>query len=166
MGTSTLIAYYSMSGHTRDLANEIRDAVDADIEEIREPHARHGLPGVFRALLDSTLRRTPPILPADHDPGRYDIVLVGGPVWAGRMASPVRSYAKRYASQARQVAFFCTEGGRGADAAFADLERLCLHSPKATLVVDDAHRTPPSHRAELGHFTAQMSRGSPGAGTG
>jgi flavodoxin len=157
MGTSTLIAYYSMSGHTRELANEIRSAVDADIEEIREPHARHGLSGVARAFMDSVIRRTPPILSADHDPAKYDLVLLGGPVWAGRMAAPVRSYAKRYASQAPHVAFFCTEGSRGADSAFADLERLCMHPPRATLTIDEKHRAPAAHRAELGHFAAQMS---------
>jgi flavodoxin len=159
MGTSTLIAYYSMSGHTRELANEIRSAVDADIEEIREPHTRHGLSGVARALMDAVIRRTPPILSADHDPAQYDLVLLGGPVWAGRMAAPVRSYAKRYASQAPHVAFFCTEGSRGADSAFADLERLCMHPPRATLTIDEKQRAPAAHRAELGHFAAQMSHG-------
>lgn len=43
----TLIAYYSMSGHTRALAEEIRLTLSADIEEIREPRQRRGFSGVM-----------------------------------------------------------------------------------------------------------------------
>lgn len=158
MTARTLVAYYSMSGNTRVIASEIGNVVDADIEEINEPRRRHGIGGVMRAMFDAVMRREPPIVSANHDPARYDLLLLGGPVWAGRMASPVRTYAKRFGTSASHVAFFCTEGGRGADTAFADLEALCRHAPEATLVVDAAHLAPDAHRAELGHFTAQVSR--------
>lgn len=158
MAANTLVAYYSMSGNTRAIANEICDALGADIEEIREPHARHGVVGVMRGLFDAVLRRQPPILPFDHDPASYDLVVLGGPVWAGRMAAPVRTFAKQHAMQAPQIAFFCTEGGRGAETAFADLESLCNHAPKATLVVDGKHLESAHHRAELGHFASCTGR--------
>jgi len=157
MSARTLVAFYSMSGKTRAIANEIHSAIGADIEEIIEPHVRHGFGGVMRAMLDSMMRREPPIFPPNHDPSQYDVLLLGGPVWAGRMAAPVRTYAKRYGTAAPHVAFFCTEGGRGAESAFADLEKLCQHSPEATLVVDAAHLEPEAHRAELGRFTSSVS---------
>lgn len=153
----TLIAYYSMGGHTRVIANELRDAIGADVEEIAEPRPRHGPVGVVRALFDAVSRREPPIQPARHEPGRYRLLLIGGPVWAGRMASPVRSYAKQYGSSAPHVAFFCTEGGRGADTAFADLKALCGREPEATLVVDAEHLLPSSHRADLSTFTQRVA---------
>lgn len=156
MTTRTLIAFYSMSGNTRIIANEIRSAVDADIEEIVEPRLRQGFGGVMRALFDNVLRREPPISPASHDPSEYDLLLLGGPVWAGRMAAPVRTYAKRYGTSARRVAFFCTEGANGAEKAFADLEELCDHQPEATLAVDAKHLLPEAHSQELSQFTAQV----------
>jgi flavodoxin len=158
MPVRTLIAFYSMSGNTRVVANEIRSAIDADIEEIVEPRLRHGIGGAARALFDNVFRREPPIAPANHDPSDYDVLLLGGPVWAGRMAAPVRTYAKQYARSARRVAFFCTEGARGADKAFADLEALCDHLPEATLAVDTKHLMPEAHREQLSHFTAQLSK--------
>lgn len=157
MASRTLIAYYSMSGNTRTIANELRDAVDADIEEIDEPHPRKGVGGVLRAVFDSFTHRSPPIQPAQLDPSRYDVLLLGGPVWAGRMAAPVRSYAQRYGSAAPHVAFFCTEGGRGADTAFADLEKLCQHKPEATLVIDAEHLSAEAHRAEMSQFTSRLT---------
>jgi flavodoxin len=157
MNTHALIAYYSMGGHTRNLAHELRDVMGADIEEIKEPHPRHGIVGLARALVDAVARREPPIEPAEGDPRNYDVLLVGGPIWAGRMAAPVRSYVKRYAVAAPHVAFFCTEGGRGSDTAFADLESLCGRKPEATLVVDSSHLLPAEHRQDLKTFASRMS---------
>jgi flavodoxin len=157
MNTHALVAYYSMGGHTRTVAHELRDVMGADIEEIREPHPRHGVVGVVRALVDAVARRETPIEPVEGDPRNYDVLLVGGPIWAGRMASPVRSYVKRYGAAAPHVAFFCTEGGRGSDTAFADLASLCGRKPEATFVVDSAHLLPAEHRQDLKAFASRMS---------
>jgi flavodoxin len=156
MAAHTLIAYYSLSGHTRKLANEIRGAIGAELEEIVEPKPRHGFSGVARALFDAITRRTPPILPPSHDPADYDLLVIGGPVWAGRMAAPVRAYAQSYGARVPHVAFFCTEGGRGADSAFSDLENLCRKSPDATLVVDAAHLPVVEHAVALSSFTSRL----------
>jgi flavodoxin len=157
MPSRTLVAYYSMSGHTRQVADEIRDVTGADLEEISEPHQRRGVGGLMRALFDSVARRTPAITGASHDPADYDLLVLGGPVWAGRMAAPVRTYAKRYGTRATRVAFFCTEGSNGAETAFGDLQSLCEHPPEATLVVDAAHLPTVEHRAALDSFAASLS---------
>lgn len=154
MASNVLIAFYSMGGNTRRIAEEIRAATGADIEEIGEAHPRRGAVGLLRAMFDATLRRKPRILAIGHDPANYDLLLLGGPVWAGRMAAPVRTYAQQYGSRARRIAFFCTEGGRGAETAFTDLERLCRRRPESTLTVDASHLQPDAHRADLGRFTA------------
>lgn len=158
MAASILVAYYSMTGRTRAIANEISRATGADIEEIREPRRREGLPGLWTALLDSLARRRTPILPPNRNPAHYDIVIIGGPIWAGRMAPPLRTFAKRHAARAPQVAFFCTAGGRKGDAAFADLQRLCRKAPRATWLVDARHLEPCAHRAEMGHFVSNAAR--------
>lgn len=157
MTAKTLVAYYSMTGHTRRIANEVSDVTGAELEEIREPRPRHGFTGVVRALFDGVARRTPPILGAGHDPADYDLLVIGGPVWAGRMAAPVRTFAKRYGASAPHVAFFCTEGGRGAESAFADLEKLCLHPPEATLVVDAAQLPAIEHHVALSRFASTLT---------
>lgn len=161
MTSRTLIVFYSMGGNTRAIATELRDAIGADVEEIAEKRRRRGFAGTLRALFDAVSRRTPPILAASRDPAQYDLLLLGGPIWAGRMASPVRSYAKRYGKAAARIAFFCTEGGRGADTAFADLQQLCGHAAEATLVVDAAHLPADAHREALRRFAGRMAKPAP-----
>lgn len=158
MSGNTLLAYYSMSGNTRRIADELGKATGADIEEIGEPKPRQGIGGAIRALVDGITRRTPPIRVVRHDPAEYDLVIIGGPVWAGRLAAPVRTYAKRYGSHAPHVAFFCTGSGSDADAAFTDLQTLCQRAPEATLAVDAEHLPEIEHQSELSRFTEQIAQ--------
>jgi flavodoxin len=152
----TLVAYYSMSGNTRALARELGASLGADMEEIVEPRARQGAGGYLRGVFESLTRRSPPIAEPVHDPTKYDVVLMGGPVWAGHIASPVRTFAGRYGAAAKHVGFFCTEGGRGSETAFAELEQLCRHPPDATLVVDAKHLPPDAHQGEVRDFTNRL----------
>lgn len=135
MPKPNLVACYSMTGNTRRIADEVTIALQADGEDIRELHPRRGLSGVLRALFDALTRREPPIESIRRDPSDYDLLVLSGPVWAGRLASPVRSYARQHAAKARRIAFMCTEGGRGGEQAFAELSSLCGRTPEATLVI-------------------------------
>ncbi len=128
-----LVVSYSMSGHTAALAERLARDLSAERDLIRETRPRQGLSGVLRALVDAAFKRPAIILAPAQDPADYQMLVLGGPVWAGRMATPVRAYATEHGPRARQVAFFCTMGGRGAETAFADLQSLCGKTPVATL---------------------------------
>lgn len=171
-----LIVFFSMGGSTRKLAEEIRAASDADIEEIVELHPRRGVRGMLRALWDASWRRKTRIHPLRRDPAAYELMILGGPIWAEHLAAPVRTFAEQHCQQAKQVAFFCTEGGRGADLAFDDLERLGRKRAIATLVVDAKHLAPADHSSDLARFVARcademadrplgMRRSPPASGT-
>ena len=47
----TLIVFYSRSGHTRQLAQELVTRCGADLEEIREVRSREGFFGYCRSAL-------------------------------------------------------------------------------------------------------------------
>jgi hypothetical protein len=111
----------------------------------------------MRAVFDTLARRTPPILAVGHNPADYRLLVIGGPVWAGRIAAPVRTFARLYGARAAHVAFFCTEGSRGADTAFADLAKLCRKPPDATLVVDTEHLAEMAHAGPLRSFASRLA---------
>ena len=156
MSPRNLIVFYSMTGNTRGLANELRDALHGHLEEIVEPRTRKGLVGVIRALFDALARREPPIRDPARDPAQYELLVLGGPVWAGRMAAPVRSYARRHGPRARQLAFFCTQGGNEAGPAFAELAALCGGEPVATLAISAPLLASQAHAEELRRFVASL----------
>ncbi len=67
-----------------------------------------------------------------HDPAPYDLVVIGAPVWAWAVFSPVRAYLTATKSQLRDVGLFCTLGGVGAQRAFAQMQGIAGKAPRAT----------------------------------
>lgn len=140
-----LVCYFSRTGHTRRLAQELQRALGAEIEELREPRPRKGLRGFVRSALDAITHRYPAIETPRHDPAQFDLLVLGGPIWVGRMASPLRTYAAGPARRAPHIALFCTEAARGADMAFAELEVLCGCERVGSLAVAGRDRERPEH---------------------
>jgi flavodoxin len=110
-----LIVYYSRSGYTRRVAQALATDGHADIEEIHPIRRYAGPMGLARAIWDTLLYRQPALEPMRYCPADYQTVLIGGPVWVGRMAPPVRSFVTTWAQGCNRLAAFCTMGGRGGD---------------------------------------------------
>jgi len=135
MASRILVVYYSRSGHTKLLAQEIADAVGADLEAIADRTDRSGPLGYVRSLYEALREREADITSPALDPAAYSLVIVGTPIWAASPSSPVRSYLQRYRDALRSVAFFCTCGGSGGERAFAQMSRACGLQPTTTLIV-------------------------------
>jgi flavodoxin len=133
-----LLVYHSRSGHTRRVAQALAGRLDADIEEIRTRRPHAGACGALRCALESALGRTPAIRHTAHDPSRYRLLLIGTPVWAWSLPGPVRAWVQGHPAAGVRLAFFCTQGGSGAERVFAQLQAATGRAPEATLAVTEA----------------------------
>jgi flavodoxin len=132
-----LVAFYSRTGNTKRVAKAIADRLGAEIEEITELRPYEGPFGRLLNAVNSILRRKPPISQAKHEIERYDVVIVGSPVWAADMAAPMRSFLAREAGKIARAAFFCTQGGMGGETALESMARLSNAEPLSILLMDD-----------------------------
>ncbi|MBD3171658.1 flavodoxin [Candidatus Bathyarchaeota archaeon] len=128
---SDLVVFFSRDGHTEKVAEALAEKIDADIESIKESGSREGVIGWVRSGYESARGKSPPIRDLDVDPGEYDLVVVGTPVWAGNLASPVRSFLDEYGSEIKKVGFFCTMGGDDPAGTFEEMQELCGKPPVA-----------------------------------
>lgn len=128
-----LLVYYSRTGITRKVALDIAGLLKCDAEEIFDTKNRSGPLGYLSAGKDACLSRPTTIKETKKDPSLYDIVIVGTPVWAFTMSTPIRTYISQNKGKFKNIAFFCTQGGSGAKRAFGHMQRLCNKSPIATL---------------------------------
>jgi flavodoxin len=128
-----LVAFYSRTGNTRELARVIAGTTKAEIEEITDRTNRRGILGYLRSGSEGWFGRRIEIVRPQHDPAAFDLVIIGTPVWQVSIASPVRTYLRDHAAKLRQVAFFCTLGGMGSRYVFREMEELCGKVPLATL---------------------------------
>ena len=131
----TLVVFYSRSGTTRRIAQALSGALKCDLEEITEPRPRTGFLGYLRSLLEARRKLPSIIAPKKHDVSSYDLVVIGTPVWAWSLSSPVRAYLTATASQLPEVAFFCTLGARGSESAFAQLTAIVGKKPRAVCAI-------------------------------
>ena len=108
--SDVLCIYYSRSGHTRRAVKEIAEALDAEIVAISDERDRSGWKGYLRSGMDAMKTSTKPLRPFETAKPleEYKLVIVGSPVWAVRMASPVRSLLKRRGLEMHRVAYVVT----------------------------------------------------------
>ena len=107
----TLVTFYSRDGHTRKSAEIIANVLNADIDERVDKKSRRGILGFLRAGYDATRGKTTDIL-FTKDPEKYDMVVLGTPVWNGRITPAVRTYLLRKRENIKRCAFFATYAGR------------------------------------------------------
>lgn len=106
-----LVAYYSRTGNTRKASQIIANTLNADVDEIMDKKSRKGILGFLRAGYDATRGNTTEIT-YTKDPENYDIVIIGSPVWNGRVTPAVRTYLIRNKEKMKKAAFFITCAGR------------------------------------------------------
>ncbi|MBN2335141.1 NAD(P)H-dependent oxidoreductase [Candidatus Bathyarchaeota archaeon] len=126
-----LVVYYSRSGVTRKAAEEIASRLHANLDEIKEQKDRSGIIEWLKAAREATQRQIPEIEPPKKEPDDYDHVIVGTPVWAFTMSSPVRAYLTRHRGL-KSVSFFCTNEGM-VGSTFKDMEAETGAKPAAML---------------------------------
>lgn len=131
----TLIVYYSRTGHTKKVAEELVKALKCDTEEIIDTVNRAGPIGWLNSGRQAGNKSLTKLQPIKKDPSQYDLVIAGTPIWASHVSTPVRTYLTENKEKLKKVAFFCTEGSSGGEKAFADMTEITGKKPEATLVV-------------------------------
>ena len=157
----TLVLYYSRSGNTRNLAEEIAKKLHADIEEIHcKERYRFGSLGFFRAIAHVLLRRTPEIFPLEKKTTDYGTVIIGTPVWWSAPAAPVRTFLETHRNELGDVAFFSTQGGSSPSSKlYQEMKKISGRDPLATLTVSDADLRDHSFGDRLALFVKRLGRG-------
>jgi len=131
-----LVVYYSRTGQTRQIAEAIARRLGADIECVRDVVNRSGIWGYLRSLREASQQRVIDAGAPTKDPSGYDLIILGTPVWAHNICSPMRSYITAQKAKFRAIAVFCTQGGSGAAKVVGQVAELCGRSPVATLVLN------------------------------
>ncbi len=104
----SLVVYYSRSGNTKFVAEEIVAELGADIEEIVDLKSRGGKLGWLSASRDGSGNRPTSIAETKRNPKDYDLILVGTPVWAWSPSSAARTYFAKNDLSGKNVALFFT----------------------------------------------------------
>lgn len=114
----TAIVYYSMSGNTKLVAEQMAAELNADLIPLipKKAYPDSGFKKFFWGGKSAVMGDKPKLEPYAFDVYSYDLVILGSPVWAGTFAPPLRTFLHQHRDDLRgkRVAtFFCCSGGPG-----------------------------------------------------
>ena len=88
------------------------------------------------------------------------MVILGCPVWAQNMASPMRTYIRRERSRIKKLAVFCTEIDSGGEAVMRQMETLVGRASIADLVIADRDLKSGKLDAAINRFAERIRTGA------
>ena len=119
-----LVVYYSRDGHTQQVAQALAKRFHADTERLIDMKKRTGPFGFPAAGKDAIAGNLTKLGPLAHDPGQYDVILIGTPSWFGNVTPAVRTFVKEYDLSQKKIGVFGTAHMTGVENALKELLSL------------------------------------------
>ena len=109
----TLIVYYSYLGNTKSIAEMIQKKTGADILRIETvvPYDNDYNKVVDQGQSEVNRGYCPEIKPLNIDPGQYDTIILGTPVWWYTFAPAMHTFLKTQDWKGKTIYPFATNGG-------------------------------------------------------
>lgn len=146
-GKKILVAYFSHSGNTRAVANEICKKVDGEFFEIKTVKE---YPADYNTLVDIAKREQkldyrPELKSRLKNIKQYDVIFIGYPNWWGTYPQAVKVFLTQYDFSGKTIIPFCTHEGSELGRSTADLKKLC---PKSIILEGLAIRGSAAHNSD------------------
>jgi flavodoxin len=106
----TVVAYYSRTGHTKFISEKIAQQLGADLCEITDKKNREGRLGFLGGAGDALREKLTDIAVSRSIDG-YELVVIGTPVWAGKITPAIRKFVATNDFKEKMVALFVTLDG-------------------------------------------------------
>jgi flavodoxin len=90
--SKAVILYYSRTGDTRVVAGTIREALDCDLQEIKDLKDRSGLKGFFGGMKDVSKKVKAEIKPETLNLDDYALIFLCSPVWGMQFAPAITTF--------------------------------------------------------------------------
>ncbi|MBO4521245.1 MAG: NAD(P)H-dependent oxidoreductase [Alphaproteobacteria bacterium] len=105
-----LVVYYSLTGHTKDIAEKIAAKTNADLFEIKTKEPYPTGAKLYTMAKKEIKNKQYPAIEAVPNVTDYDVIFVGAPVWWYTMAPPLFTVLEQVDFQGKKVVPFSTQG--------------------------------------------------------
>lgn len=124
-----IIIYFSYSGHTREIANKIKEKLNCDILELEPviPYSKDYNRVVEEEQNNSSNNKTIPIKDLEVDLSNYDEIILGSPVWWYTITPVIRTFLKENDLSNKTIYPFATNAG-WLGHTFQEITKLCPNS--------------------------------------
>lgn len=129
-----LVAFFSASGTTRNVAEMIAQAAEADLYEIvpKQPYSKADLNWMDKKSRSSVEMSDKKIRPeiTDKDAGidQYDEIILGFPIWWYVAPTIINTFLEKYDFSGKKIILFATSGGSGFGNTVSELKASALNA--------------------------------------
>lgn len=111
----SLVLYYSETGTTKTVAQELQKQLGADIESIEcvEPYTGNFQETIQRGQREMQSGQLPALKPLKSKIADYDVIFLGYPIWFGTYANPIATLVRDNDFAGKTIVPFCTFGSGG-----------------------------------------------------
>ena len=124
-----LVVFYSYTGHTKMIAENIQRKLNCDILEIKpvKPYSTDYQTVVDEEQNNSSVGKTPDIQKIDKNLNDYDEIIIGTPVWWYTIAPVIRTFLTQNDLSNKTIKPFATNAG-WLGHTFQKIQKLCPNS--------------------------------------
>ena len=128
---TTLVAFFSASGVTKQAAKSLADAIGAELYEIKPaiPYTQADLNWMDKNSRSSVEMKDPLSRPELADTNAnikdYDRIFLGFPIWWYTAPNIIRSFLESYDFNGKIIILFATSGGSGLGKTAEELSSCC-----------------------------------------
>ena len=124
-----LVVFYSYTGHTKMIAENIQRKLNCDILEIKpvKPYSTDYQTVVDEEQNNSSVGKTPDIQKIDKNLNDYDEIIVGTPVWWYTIAPVIRTFLTQNDLSNKTIKPCATNAG-WLGHTFQEIQKLCPDS--------------------------------------
>ena len=114
-----LVAYFSATGRTKEVARKLAYALDAEEYRIepRIPYTKEDLDWTDKNSRSSLEMKDPDSRPLISDKyadvGGHDVIFVGFPIWWGTAPTIIKTFLETHNFYKKKIVLFATSGGSG-----------------------------------------------------
>lgn len=121
--SKTLVLYYSQTGATKAVAEELQKQLGCDIAAIEaaQPYDGDYAATIARWMQESKDSVKVALKPLDVNLDEYDTIFLGFPIWGGTYALPMASFLADNSLEGKNVVTFATFGSGGIEKATLDV---------------------------------------------
>ncbi len=131
-GYNILVVYFSHTGNTRKIANQIHEKVGGDIFEIVtvDPYPQNHDACLAQAGKEQASNYRPELITQIENIHLYNVVFIGYPIWLELMPMAMYAFLDKYKMSNKTILPFCTSRASGFGETLKDIKTLC---PGATV---------------------------------
>jgi len=131
----SLIIYYSRTGNTHFVAEEIAAELGSKLKQVIDEKNRSGLIGWIGAGFDAMRQKATQIKDIKITWDDFDLFFIGCPNWAGNLPPAIRAALEKADLENKKIVLFCTQENSGAEKVFNSLRRLI----KGAEIIDEKY---------------------------